>query len=233
MSENRISYEAIKIDEGFWSIEENGVRCFLIEGDGRAMLVDTGFGTGDIKAFVQKLTKLPIFLVNTHADGDHLGCNGMFDEVYMSPCEFDYYAAGGRDSSVLRPLWEGEIIDLGTRKFEVISIPGHTPGSIALLDSDNRLLISGDSVQSGAIFMFGSGRNIDAYIYSMEKLEKLCDRFDRVLPSHGEMPVLPSIIPKLVEGAKALREGKLGDGTVFRENMPCKAYDCGVAKFLF
>lgn len=33
-----------------------------------------------------------------------------------------------------RPLWEGTVIDLGFWKFEVILTPGHTPGSIMLLD---------------------------------------------------------------------------------------------------
>lgn len=54
-----------------------------------------------------------------------------------------------------RLLWEGTVIDLGFWKFEVILTPGHTPGSIMLLDREKRLLISGDTIQAGDIYMFG------------------------------------------------------------------------------
>ncbi len=47
------------------------------------------------------------------------------------------------------------MIDLGAMKFEALLIPGHTPGSIALLDRENRLLIGGDSVQRGTVLMVG------------------------------------------------------------------------------
>ncbi len=61
-----------------------------------------------------------------------------------------------------RLLWEGTVIDLGFWKFEVILTPGHTPGSIMLLDREKRLLISGDTIQAGDIYMFGPGRNLPA-----------------------------------------------------------------------
>ena len=41
------------------------------------------------------------------------------------------------------PLKEGDIIDLGDRPLEIIDNPGHTPGSIAILDVKNRVLIGG------------------------------------------------------------------------------------------
>jgi len=86
-------YQAILMEPVFYRIEDGGVRCFLVEGDDRAMLVDTGFGDGDLRAFAQTLTNLPVFVVNTHADGNHTGCNGQFEEIWMHPAEFDYYTA--------------------------------------------------------------------------------------------------------------------------------------------
>ena len=80
-----------KISEHFWIIEENGVRSFLFEGDKKAMLIDTGFGTLPIREMVAELTKLPVFLVNTHTDKDHTGCNRDFKPVYMHPAEMDHY----------------------------------------------------------------------------------------------------------------------------------------------
>ena len=82
-------YEVIRINEHSWRIEENGVRMFLFVGTDKALLIDSGFGGGDLKAKVAKLTDLPIVLVNTHADGDHIRCNHQFDKAYMHPSEFD------------------------------------------------------------------------------------------------------------------------------------------------
>ena len=64
-------YEPVKIDEKFWAIEQNGVRCYLFEGEDMALLVDAGFG-GDLKTVCEKLTDKPIQLLITHADGDHM-----------------------------------------------------------------------------------------------------------------------------------------------------------------
>lgn len=112
------TYRASLIEPGFWRIEDGGVRCFLIEGPDRAMLVDTGFGQGDLKAFVRTLTQLPVFVVNTHADGDHTGCNAQFGEAAMHPAEYDRYRQSGRaQDMVLHPLWEGDVIQLGARAF--------------------------------------------------------------------------------------------------------------------
>jgi glyoxylase-like metal-dependent hydrolase (beta-lactamase superfamily II) len=77
----------------------------------------------------------------------------------MHPAEYaHYYEKPDTCGIEARPLWEGDIIDLGVRKFEVILIPGHTAGSIALLDRENRLIITGDTISAGPIFMFGKDR---------------------------------------------------------------------------
>ena len=182
-------YEVIQIDEKSWRIEENGVRSLLFTGSCKALLIDTGFGSGNIREVVEGLTNLPVTLVNTHADRDHLGCNKLFEKAYMHPAEFDRYHQAMGGEFVAEPLWEGDIIDLGGRFFEVVLIPGHTPGSITLLDAENKILISGDSVQAGTIYMFGAGRNIYAYIQSMIKLVNMRKSFETIYPSHGAFPV--------------------------------------------
>ncbi|MDR1064978.1 MAG: MBL fold metallo-hydrolase, partial [Oscillospiraceae bacterium] len=130
-----MAYEVIKISEGAWRIEDGMVRCFLFAGESRALLVDTGMSGGELLAEVRALTSLPVTLVNTHADGDHTGANGQFNEAYMHPAEFTYYYEDdGNRVPPARALWDGDVIDLGGRSFEVFVIPGHTNGSLALLD---------------------------------------------------------------------------------------------------
>jgi glyoxylase-like metal-dependent hydrolase (beta-lactamase superfamily II) len=163
-------YTASKVVDHLWAISEGGVRCFLCEGARAAMLVDTGYGGGKLKAFVQTLTDRPVFVVNTHTDGDHVGCNALFGSARMHPAEYGYYAAKKPgDKTQLSPLWEGDVIDLGTMKFEIILIPGTRRAASLYLTGKTACSSGGDSVQRGAIFMFGPGRNLPAYICSMEK----------------------------------------------------------------
>ncbi len=234
MSEKSIeAYSANLISPGFWSIEEGGVRSFLIEGLDKAMLVDTGYGTGDIRAFVETLTSLPVFVINTHTDRDHIGCNGSFEKVIMHPDEVNYYNQKKNDvNNDIEFVGDGAGIDIGTHRFEVIHIPGHTPGSIALLDREKSLLIGGDSVQTGAIFMFGEGRDLVQYITSMKKLEKMRDSFETIIASHGELLLHSDIIPELIVGAQRVLDGEI-EGQVPPMTLPCKLYVAGRAKFLY
>jgi len=199
--------QTIRIDEHTWRFEDGGVRFFLLEGTRSAMLIDSGMMCPDAREIAQKVTDLHLVLLNTHADPDHISGNGSFDVFYMSAAEEPNYRAH-KGEGRLFPIKEGDVIDLGDRPLEVIDIPGHTPGSVAVLDVNNRILISGDSVQAGNIFMFKSHRNMDLFIKSMEHLEEYRGRFDVIYPSHGDFPVEPDLIGKLHEGAQEIRAGK-------------------------
>lgn len=225
----------VKIADRFWIIEENGVRSFLFEGDKKAMLVDTGFGALQLQEITAQLTKLPVFLVNTHADRDHTGNNKMFCQVYMHPAEMDRYKNSlpeGCSMEAVRPLWEGDIIDLGCWKFEVVLTPGHTPGSIMLLEREKGMLISGDSIQDGSIYMFGAGRNIRAFQCSLEKVAAMAGSIQSIWPSHGNYPLTLDIIPGILQGVEDLLAGKLQAQEPPRP-MPCKKYSCAAASFLY
>ena len=180
---------------------------FVLEGEEKALLIDTGMNMPDAADIAKTVTSKPLELMNTHADRDHISGNGAFEELYMSPAEEENYRKAGGTGSVI-PVREKDIIDLGNRPLEIIDIPGHTPGSIAILDIDKRVLIAGDSVQSGNIFMFGKYRDINTYIPSMKKLLTYQERFDTVFPSHGEFPVKPELIEKLIEGAEQIAQHK-------------------------
>lgn len=228
-------YEIIKEKEHFWRIENGGVRAFLLEGGERAMLVDTGFGNGSIKTAAAELTSLPIFVVNTHADRDHTGCNGEFDEIYMNLADKERYThslpAGGDPENVL-PLSEGDVIDLGRWRFEVIFTPGHTPGSIMLFDREKHMLISGDSIQNGMMYMFGDGRNVPELIASLEKINAMSEDIQIIYPSHAGCPLSSDIIPYVLNGARALLRGELkGENPPFP--LPAKLYHAENISFLY
>ena len=183
------------IAENIWAIEQKGVRAFLLVGRDNAILVDTCFG-GDILSVCQSVTDKPITLITTHSDPDHIGCDQQFSVQYLHSAEFERYESRSRNVLHAVPMQDGDVFEVGDYRLEVILIPGHTPGSIALLDRKHRFLISGDKVQSGCIFMHGEGRDLSRFCESIARLEqmRLEGLFDTVFPSHGEAVVTADIL---------------------------------------
>lgn len=81
------------------------------------------------------------------------------------------------------PAMAGDIIDLGDRQYEVLHLPGHTHGSIALLDRLNRELFSGDVVYDDELLDDLHESDARAYRRSMELLGGL--DIELVRPGHG------------------------------------------------
>ena len=226
-----MEYQIIQIDHNSWRIEDSGVRFFVLTGQDRALLIDSGRNVHTARDIAATLTNLPIMLLNTHADGDHVGSNAQFESFYMHPDEEPNYRRGDRGGEII-PIGEGDVIDLGGRELEVIHLPGHTPGSIALLDRSARVLISGDPIQDGRIFMFGSFRDMKSYILSLEHLQNWKDRFDEIWPAHASLPVYPELIDKLHDGAQKVLERKVTGHPEEVFGNKITAYDLGFATFL-
>lgn len=223
--------DIIQINDTTWRIEDNGVRFFLLAGTKKALLIDSGMNTPNAKQIAESITKLPIMLLNTHADPDHISGNGGFDYFYMHPDEEDNYRAHGW-LGIIRPVKEDDIIDLGNRPLKILFIPGHTPGSIAVLDINSRVLISGDTIQDGNIFMFKEGRNLPLYVESLKKLSMYIDEFDTIYPSHGSFPVYPDLIARLIEGAEQIVNGTAKGKVVDMFGTPVMLYKFPYAGFL-
>ena len=224
--------EIIPINENSWRIEDSGVRCFLLTGSEKALLIDSGRELHTARDIAESLTDLPVMLLNTHADGDHTGSNEQFESFYMHPDEEAHFRRGGRGGTII-PVREGDILDLGGRELRIIDLPGHTPGSIAVLDVGNRVLISGDPVQEhGRIFMFGAHRNMENYIRSLEHLETFTAEFDEMWPSHADIPISPALIRKLHDGARDVLDGKVAGSPVEVHGNQVIAYDLGFCTLL-
>lgn len=190
-------YTVQMVADHVWAVDEFGADiCYVVEGRDRALVVDTGYGYGDLRGTVEQLTSLPYVVVNTHGHMDHVCGNWQFEtETYMheadlfmiepeylqrrwqASCEktkkepgFTGAAHINRDMvPVIQkplPLKEQQIFDLGGRELEVLFTPGHTPGCVVLLDARNRLLIAGDTVVSTPILIF------DTYSTSVEEYRK-------------------------------------------------------------
>lgn len=205
-----MAVEVHKIDAQTWRLENGFVRFFLLAGDREAVLLDSGVDCPDAGALAESLTNLPVRLMNTHADPDHISGNGGFGEVSIFREDYEAYALAEKHPGCrCLPLTDGMIVDLGNRPLEILHIPGHTPGSLAVLDKSRRALYSGDTIQDGNIFLFGPTRRPDLLAASLEKLMSRAADFDCVYPCHGT-PVLRSDSPaKVLADWQQVCAGKL------------------------
>lgn len=224
-------YEIAKINDNTWRIEDSMVRMFLLTGTEKALLIDTGMTRPDARTIAESLTTLPLMLLNTHADPDHISGNRAFPEAMMHPAEEQNYRMTGGTGPIV-PVQAGDVIDLGDRPLEVIHMPGHTPGSIALLDKNARVLIAGDVIQDGRIFMFGPARDLNAYIESMKALKVRIADFDTVYPSHGTFPMEPARIDDLIGYAEMIRRGEAAGTPIEMFGRPVMLYVFEKAGFL-
>jgi len=218
-------YTVEQIEEGLWRIREGHVYMYLVEGEEAALLIDTGFGGGDLRGLVESLTEKPVEVLLTHAHGDHTGGADQFDWVYLHPADWAMLAQmpGGAELD-LESIEAEDIIDLGGGLIlEAIHIPGHTPGSVALYESEKGWLFSGDVLQEGPIYMFMPHCSLRAQLCSLEKLAGV--DFSVAYPGHNRETVDKSYIPELVACGQRILAGELSGEPV--EGMDCKLYRSG------
>jgi glyoxylase-like metal-dependent hydrolase (beta-lactamase superfamily II) len=211
---------------------------YLIVGDKRAVLFDTGMGISDIRQVTAALTKLPIVVLNSHTHNDHVGGNWQFATIYAMDTDFTRANARGsredaqsevapdqicgelpkgfdRKTYATRPwkitayVHDGDRIDLGGRSLEIIATPGHTPDAISLLDGDHGLLFTGDTYYPGTIWLYRPETDLKAYSASIRRLAALAPRIKMVLGAHNIPVAPPSVLPHLVTAFEAVHSGKI------------------------
>ncbi len=198
-----------RVSSGVWALEQEIVRCFLIVGQQRALLLDTGAEPCDLMGMIREITPLPLVVLNTHGDGDHTANNNQFRDIHAHPDEFATIRRFRPDlTSTLHPITELSAFDLGDRVLHVIETPGHTPGSICLLDRKNRILFSGDTLSYGPVFLGGDHRDIHTYRETLVKLMTM-GGFDTIYPCHSTCPVSLSVISALLAAVDGALDGSI------------------------
>ena len=91
MSEFKIEKDVIEISPNEYCIRDYYLdNYYLIVGEEKACLIDTGAGIGDPWLEVKKITDKPVFVLLTHGHLDHNGNSHYFDEIYMNQKD-DYW----------------------------------------------------------------------------------------------------------------------------------------------
>ena len=194
---------------------------YLVSGSQRAALIDTGTGfavSSTIGSLKQELRGRDLdMVIITHRHYDHVGglreiIKEFSPAIYAGPDDAVPLREGDSDSTLgtkfggsIDPMdvidfREGDRIDLGGHVLTPIYTPGHTIGSICVLDEVSGSLFSGDT-----LFVDGVGNTMhptgsdSMLIDSLRKLEKI--QFDGLYPGHG--PAVPNNGHRFV--AKGLR----------------------------
>jgi glyoxylase-like metal-dependent hydrolase (beta-lactamase superfamily II) len=239
---NHVWFDVFETTPETYALYESGqfeeVISYLVIGEEKAALVDTGNGIGDIHGLIEELTDLPIIVVNTHAHADHTGGNWAFDEVALYDHPWARNRLRGRtheemgnflgDGMVWKPLpngfnpatyhskpfkvthWlkEGDKIDLGAKELEIIHTPGHTPDSVSLLEKREHLLFTGDIFYEAPIYIYSLDSDINEFISSFRKMVKA--DYDWAMPAHNEALVEKKVVESVLTAIESIKAGKAG-----------------------
>ena len=179
---------------------------FLLKGTERSLLIDTGCGVCELKELADSLAGGPYDVVLTHGHLDHAGGCGAFDKIYLNEKDFhmveeisrealmDYCdtlgRSGGYDVYDYEPsmvkgiakmpeminIKEGDVFHLGDRDISVFETPGHTRGSIVLLDRKNRIIFTGDACNPNTLLLQGTPETLLASAKKIKSLESFFDQ---------------------------------------------------------
>lgn len=178
---------------------------YLIEGNDRSLLFDTGPGLRNIAPVVTSLTSKPLTVLPSHMHFDHTGNLHQFPRIVMADlavlraCEREgvFYASddlfiGHDEGLVWKPVrvtawWPvGYRIDLGGRQLEIVHTPGHSPDSISLLDTQANVLFAADFIYPGDLYAQVPGSDLQEYLDSTDRLLPLINEETKIFCCHGK-----------------------------------------------
>lgn len=120
-----------------------------------------------------------------HPADEPLIRSGMLDLPPVDPCPN------------IHPLQDGDILDLGDRSLEVINIPGHTDGSILLLDHRSRVLFSGDTCARRLLYGVWSSVSLNDFCNSLRRLYER--DFDVIYSAHDRCALPKAYILHMID----------------------------------
>lgn len=151
-------YGIFKIEDRTWMINcydaPNFGTLYIMEGDDKALVIDTAMGFEDLTSVIRKVTQKPLVLAMTHMHGDHVGSIHEFDNIHLHKGDETLgQRALSRFTGETNFLTDGQVFDLGGRQIEVKFTPGHTAGCVIFIDYSKKLCFSGDSFGSGQVWL--------------------------------------------------------------------------------
>jgi glyoxylase-like metal-dependent hydrolase (beta-lactamase superfamily II) len=203
------TYLTSEVRPGLHMIRDfDDTKMYLMIGSERALLVDAGLGTGDLRGLVEGLIgELPLDVVITHGHPDHIAAMGQFQDhysVYMNHRDLPMVQSfvermGYRiDLEQIDDLREGAVFDLGDQRLRVYEVPGHSPGHTVLFDEASGVLIASDAFGSNrptitdSLWMqFPGMAPIDDYLSSLQRFRaRVAGPIVEIHGGHNDVPFL-------------------------------------------
>ncbi|MDP9169110.1 MAG: MBL fold metallo-hydrolase, partial [Acidobacteriota bacterium] len=174
---------------------------YLIFGADRTLLWDTGSRNARVRESVDRLidrwlkvnsrASIPLVVIHSHRHGDHIAGDAQFsdrpDTTLVKPDLASVKAFFGFQN------WPDQIatFDLGKRIVDIVPIPGHTDDSIALYDRATGILLAGDTVYPGRLYVNAAA--FDVFKKSIHRLAAFLDGkpVAHVLGNHIEQTRTP------------------------------------------
>lgn len=226
---DRTEYVSEEVADGVRMIRDSdNDKMFLIRGTSGFALIDTGMGRGDLRAYVERYTEgLPLVLILTHSHGDHIAQASQFigqSSVHVGagdrPAVAEFLERQGVSDEVidsrLQAVEDGARIDLGDRQLEITLVPGHTPGSLMVLDPATGNLFTGDTIGNNSplppdvMWMQWAQEPLNVYLGNVRAARRrFGDRVQRIFTGHNDRPLIGTAYLDNLE--KAIQRG-LGEG---------------------
>lgn len=168
-----------KLEKNMWVVETSDkTTMYIIEGTKKAMLIDAGTKCEKLDEVIKQITQKPLIVMITHIHPDHAGNIKYFDQIYFHPGDTVLMRTMQvAYSGKINYVKDGEKFDLGGTTIEVLFTPGHTPGSIVLLDRKAGNCYSGDAFGSGQVWMqLRPHVSMATYAQSCRTMEALMDK---------------------------------------------------------
>jgi glyoxylase-like metal-dependent hydrolase (beta-lactamase superfamily II) len=226
---DRTAYISEEVAPGVRMIRDSdNDKMFLIRGSKRYALIDSGMGRGELRNYLTQFTGgLPLVVIFTHSHGDHIGQSDQF--IAEST---EYIGAADRDATAdflqkhgvtreqiaahLKTVTDGSKVDLGDRALEIVTVTGHTPGSLVVLDPATGNLFTGDTFGNNAnlppdvLWMQWLTYPLDQYFAAVRTgRELLGDRVKLIMTGHNDRPLAGTAYLDNLETAlqRAMDEG--------------------------
>ncbi len=195
--------------------------CYVVCGKNRAAVIDTVNGQENLLDVVRSITDLPLVVINTHGHCDHIYGNVFFEEALLHPDDWalhdEHFAMKNEPGRApdafpdakpcpLRPIREGDRIDLGGIVLEVVGIPGHTRGSIALLDRNSGFLFSGDAINGQLWMQLGESTKLSAYLDTLCALDSLRPYIRELHNGHNVEGIPAAYIDEMKDAIRCILE---------------------------
>lgn len=221
-------YGKWQIAEDTWCITDGWHNfVYLLIGEEKALLIDSCSGEGNIRVVVEGITEKPVMVLSTHGHFDHTGGNSCWPEAWMTkeaavhakepfgPMHEKWFRSKPYQDYKIHYIENGQRIDLGQKIVEIISIPAHSEGSVAVLDKNTRFLFTGDEIESGQVIWIVRNQSVSLkelaqmHKMNMEKLLEFRQDYDYIWPAHNGVPLYPDrYIQDFIELDKLIIEGR-------------------------